>query len=71
MILYIPSLVGTSFHDFDPLMHNISKWSDTLLILQHLPGHFGVSDQSVSDHFGILWIKGLTVLFPSCWPIAG
>ena len=39
-------------------MHNVPKWSDTLIILQHLPQDF----YSVSDYFGTLCIKGLRLI---------
>ena len=39
--------------ELNPLMHNVPKWSDTLKMLQDF--------ESVSDHFGTLCIKGLTV----------
>ena len=44
---------------FNPLMHNVPKWSDTLKILQHLLQDI----KSVSDHFGTLCIKGLMTFF--------
>ena len=39
---------------FNPLMHNVRKWSDTSKILQQMLEDFW----SVSDHFGTLCIKG-------------
>ena len=73
----VNSLINWYMQAFNPLMHNVPKWSDTLL-----KSCSKCCLKSVPDHFGILCIKRLTSIlhstfqylistpyddFPFCW----